>query len=216
MIVKFARQCFRKLKLSARHFISKTIISSKGVAVGPRFLVGRNTQIKVLDGSEFRIGSDVYIGCETSICVFRGGKLVIEDSVVINRGCLIECRGHLIIGRDSLLNMGVIIYCNGEMTIGASTLLAPYVFLMDHDHKIDRIDIPIKAQGSTDPKPITIRDGAWLGTKVTVTKGVTIGEGAIIGANAVVTKDMPPYAVAVGIPAQVIRYRASLTDVNDG
>ncbi|MBN2509695.1 MAG: hypothetical protein JXB03_05435 [Spirochaetales bacterium] len=47
----------------------------------------------------------------------------------------------------------------------------------------------------------------WIGHGATVMAGVSIGTGAVIGAGAVVTKDIPPYAVAVGVPAKVLRYR---------
>ncbi len=52
-----------------------------------------------------------------------------------------------------------------------------------------------------------INSDVWLAANVTVLQGVEIGVGAIIGANAVVTKNIPPYAIAVGIPAKVVSYR---------
>lgn len=52
-----------------------------------------------------------------------------------------------------------------------------------------------------------IGNDVWLGANVVVMQGVKIGDGAVVGANAVVTKDIPPYAIAVGIPAKVVRYR---------
>ncbi|WP_338432863.1 hypothetical protein [Limosilactobacillus fermentum] len=54
-------------------------------------------------------------------------------------------------------------------------------------------------------KPIHIEKGAWLGARVSVLPGVTIGQGTIVGTKSVVTKDIPPYTVAVGNPARVIR-----------
>ena len=52
---------------------------------------------------------------------------------------------------------------------------------------------------------IIIEQDCWIGANVTVMPNVTIGESSVIGAGAVVTKDVPPYSVAVGIPAKVIR-----------
>ena len=56
-------------------------------------------------------------------------------------------------------------------------------------------------------KPIAIGNDVFIGANVTILDGVTIGNGAVIGAGAVVSKDIPPYAIAVGCPIQVIKYR---------
>ncbi|HAE25123.1 MAG TPA: chloramphenicol acetyltransferase [Prevotellaceae bacterium] len=56
-------------------------------------------------------------------------------------------------------------------------------------------------------KRIIIGNDVFIGMNVTVLDGVTIGDGAIIGAGAVVSKDIPPYAIAVGCPIRIIRYR---------
>lgn len=56
-------------------------------------------------------------------------------------------------------------------------------------------------------KPVTIGNDVFIGANVTVLDGVTIGNGAIIGAGAVVSKDIPPYAIAVGCPIEIKRYR---------
>jgi serine acetyltransferase len=56
-------------------------------------------------------------------------------------------------------------------------------------------------------KPIVIGNDVFIGANVTILDGVTIGDGAVIGAGAVVSKDIPPYAVAVGCPIRVVRYR---------
>ncbi|OIP85082.1 MAG: chloramphenicol acetyltransferase [Porphyromonadaceae bacterium CG2_30_38_12] len=56
-------------------------------------------------------------------------------------------------------------------------------------------------------KPITIGNDVFIGANVTILDGVTIGDGAVIGAGAVVSKDIPPYAIAVGCPIRIVRYR---------
>ncbi len=56
-------------------------------------------------------------------------------------------------------------------------------------------------------KPISIGNDVFIGANVTILDGVTIGDGAVIGAGAVVSKDIPPYAIAVGCPIRIVRYR---------
>lgn len=58
-------------------------------------------------------------------------------------------------------------------------------------------------------KRVKVGNDVWIGVRTMVMGGVTIGDGAVIGAGSIVTKDVPPYAVVVGVPAKVIRYRFS-------
>lgn len=58
-------------------------------------------------------------------------------------------------------------------------------------------------------KMVTVGHDVWIGAAAMVMGGLSIGHGAVIGAGSVVTKDVPPYAVCVGVPAKVIRYRFS-------
>lgn len=61
---------------------------------------------------------------------------------------------------------------------------------------------------------ITIGNDVFIGANVTILDGVSIGDGAVIGAGAVVSKDIPPYAIAVGCPIRIIRYRMKDEDIN--
>jgi acetyltransferase-like isoleucine patch superfamily enzyme len=114
--------------------------------------------------------------------------------------------GTLTLGDKSNLAREVSINCYLDVEIGDSALIADNVFISDFDHRFDDLEKPIKDQGITKSRVRIGRD-VWLGTKVTVCRGVVIGEGTVVGANAVVTRDLPPYSVAVGIPARVIRAR---------
>ena len=64
-----------------------------------------------------------------------------------------------------------------------------------------------KENKAEESKQTSIGNDVFIGANVTVLDGVAIGDGAVIGAGVVVTKDIPPYAVAVGVPAKVVKYR---------
>lgn len=66
-----------------------------------------------------------------------------------------------------------------------------------------------------DRKKIIIGNDVFIGANVTVLDGITIGDGAVIGAGTVVSKDIPPYAVAVGSPIQIIKYRFDELTIQD-
>ena len=95
--------------------------------------------------------------------------------------------------------------------IGENVLIAGRVYISDHNHEFRSIDKPILEQGIELGGKVVIEDNAWLGEGCVVLPGVTIGKGAVIGSNAVVTKNVPPFSVAVGIPARVIRQYSQQT-----
>jgi acetyltransferase-like isoleucine patch superfamily enzyme len=71
--------------------------------------------------------------------------------------------------------------------------------------------MPIQTQGHV-AKSIEIGDDVWIGANVVVLGGVRIGRGAVIGAGAVVTRDIPEFAIAVGVPARPVGSRLSASD----
>jgi acetyltransferase-like isoleucine patch superfamily enzyme len=93
-------------------------------------------------------------------------------------------------------------------------LLANDVQLVCGNHTFARRDIPIRSQPTVE-RPIVIGDDVWLGASAIVLGGVTVGNGSVVAAGAVVTRDLPPYSIARGVPAEIVGVRgeeAALTE----
>lgn len=106
-------------------------------------------------------------------------------------------------------NSGVGIRCemNGPVIIGDNVMMGPEVIAYTTRHRHDRTDITMIEQGMDQPLPVKIGNDVWIGRRVMFMPGVTIGDGCVIGAGAVVTKDIPPYSIAAGVPAVVVKRR---------
>jgi acetyltransferase-like isoleucine patch superfamily enzyme len=124
--------------------------------------------------------------------------------------------GRVLIGKFVLIN-GAWIICDATIEIGDFALIAWNVVLMDtyrlpvdpcarrHElRKVSRRRVRV-CDSTGDARPIKIGANTWIGFDACVLPGVTIGEGAIVGARSVVTEDVPPYTIAAGNPARVVR-----------
>jgi acetyltransferase-like isoleucine patch superfamily enzyme len=138
-------------------------------------------------------------------------RLILGRWVHLGVNTALRCHeGTMSLGDKSVLARDISINCYLDVEIGDSALFADNVYISDFDHKFADLTMPIKDQGIAKSR-VRIERNVWLGTKVTVCRGVVIGEGSVVGANAVVTRDLPPYSVAVGAPARVVKDRRNLT-----
>ena len=100
-------------------------------------------------------------------------------------------------------------------TIGRYVSIGPNVYIAPGQHPTDCVSTSsafydkIRDKVSAINGSVEIGHDVWIGCNVTIQNNVKIGTGAVIGSGAVVTKDIPPYAIAVGVPAKVIKYRFS-------
>lgn len=166
--------------------------------------------------ARFEYPANIFLGPDT--CITRGAILrantgcengirVGERSHVGEFSIITANRGYVRMANDSWIGSHCELQGNGGIDIGENVMIGSHCVLNTVAHNSGRTDLPMRAQGlSCDP--IVIEDDVWLGTGVTVLKGVRIGRGSIIGAGAVVTRDIPPYSVAVGIPAAVTGSRS--------
>ncbi len=126
-----------------------------------------------------------------------GVNSVIEDYCTINNGV-----GNVLIGNNTLIGIGNVII--GPVTIGNNVILAQNIVASGLNHEYKDPAIPIRLQDVT-TLTIVIEDDCWIAANAVITAGVTIGKHSVIAAGAVVTKDIPPFSVAVGNPARVIK-----------
>jgi acetyltransferase-like isoleucine patch superfamily enzyme len=134
------------------------------------------------------------------------------------RGCRIEAeyildtaKPQIKIGNNVQINDYVHITAAQQVLIEDNVLIASKVYISDCSHgsygKNNIHDSPLTAPKDREiyNNPVIIKKNVWIGDNVCILPGVTIGEGAIIGANAVVNKNIPPYCIAVGIPAKIVK-----------
>ena len=135
------------------------------------------------------------------------GRLEIGAGTLLEPGVWITAPGdaRVRIGRGCFLNLGVMVAAMELVEIGDHCMLANGCFVSDASHRFDDPALPVTWQGFTTKGPTRIGANCWLGANVVVTTGVTIGERCVVGANSVVTSDLPPFSVAAGAPARVLR-----------
>ncbi len=165
------------------------------------------------------------------------GRVRVGDNVTLDEGCVLDAKGsgpqagvHLgndvLIGRHSILSgtdasielgdfvsMGPNCYLRtgSFIRIGSNVSIGPYAALIAGEHAFEDLDRPILKQARLS-RGITVENGAWLGARCTVLDGVTVGSDAIVGAGSVVREDVPPRAIAAGVPARVVRFRGDAGD----
>jgi acetyltransferase-like isoleucine patch superfamily enzyme len=137
----------------------------------------------------------------------REGRLEVGANTVLEPGVWLTAPGaaRIRIGSGTFLNLGVMVASLELVEIGDHCMFANGCFISDAAHRFDDPVKPVPWQGFTTKGPTRIGANVWCGVNVVVTSGVTIGERSVIGANSVVTTDLPPYSIAAGAPARVLR-----------
>lgn len=93
----------------------------------------------------------------------------------------------------------------GRIIIKDDVMIGSGVHMYVANHRYDLKDKNIIQQGHQLAKDICIEEGAWIGANAIILPGVTVGKNSVIGAGSVVTHDIPPFSIAVGSPARVIK-----------
>lgn len=162
--------------------------------------IGKNSQIgqnfSIINPDGISIGDNFSGGCDIALWSWNAVniksddcKLIIKNNVSITDRCIISAANRIEIGNGCLL--------------GRDT------FITDNSHgkniTLEELDISPHERDIYSKGTVIIGDNVWTGKNVCIMPNVKIGNGAIIGANSVVTHNIPPYSVAVGSPAKVIK-----------
>ena len=170
----------------ARGSISKTLIGLRAgqcLRIGPRVLLRGVKGIEL--GSGVTLTDDVWLNVLVELGAASAPGLRIGDNVGL--------------GRRTTVSVAM------SVSIGDYSITAPNVLITDHNHAHHLADVPIRLQGITEPKPVVIGSGCWLGANAVVLPGSIIGHSSVVGANAVVRGTYPPHSLLVGNPARDVR-----------
>ena len=165
-----------------RRMIRRMLKKKKRMAVRK----GKDVLMKsaVLEGDGQLIAGDQCTIMDSKVICYAPCCVRLGNNVSIRHNCIIDC------------------YAAGMIELGNDVIFGPNVYITNHNHGIKKDEL-IRKQAYT-AKNTTVGNDVWVGANVSILAGVRIGDGAVIGAGAVVTKDVPPFAVAGGVPAKVI------------
>lgn len=154
------------------------------------FIIGKRGRINTISG--ISIGSGTELGYDSRIIMIKnyaGGAYKPECNI----------------GKNVSIANRFTVICASKVKIEDDNLIASDVCITSHNHGINPEDEDSYALEPLTEAPVTIKNGCWIGEKVVILPGVTIGERCIIGAGSIVTRSIPPYSMAVGNPARVIK-----------
>lgn len=185
----------------------------RGLAFRAKNLFFVGSAVELRNRKFIHFGRGVTLGNHVLIDGLSHKGVVIGDGVNIGAYTVIEATGVISnlgqgcqIGANSGIGAFSFIGAAGGVSIGSNVIMGQYVSFHSENHLFDQINQPIRMQAVT-RQGIVVEDDCWIGAKVTFLDGCYIGRGSVIAAGAVVRGRIPPYSVAAGVPARVIRSR---------
>lgn len=147
-----------------------------------------------------------FFGDYARVMAYRKVMKRLGRNSYLSDGVVVLYPENIEIGDDVSVNQLCVIHGMGGVRIGSKSRIGYGVKLLSFNHEFAERGMPIMNQGY-DKGMIDIGEDVWIGANSIVLKGVKIGRGSVIGACSLVNKDVPPYSVAIGIPARVMKKR---------
>ena len=221
---KFFTEAFEKMDDEARESFYKTVFlnddseyaakvrmdyyKTKLKHMGEDVQIGKG--VKFVNPEYISLGDNVRI-CDDVTLIARGeGGITLGNGVWLNERVYLDTEsadtGYIKIEDKVYIGTGTTLFGHKGLEIGDNVLLAQNITLTPYSHIFDDPERNIINQGGHSEK-VTIGRDSYIGMGVDIMYSGNIGEGSVVGAGSVVVKSIPPYSVAVGNPAKVIKKR---------
>ena len=176
---------YQRQIVALRHFIlsiQRNAILSEGVVLHPRFYYPRGVYLNFAYGTEIkrdvRIGRDNEVSGLSTFAIGQGSQILSD--------CHIDC--------------------SADITIGSGTHIGRACSIYTHTHQTDSRETPV-LEAPVKIAPVTIGSDVMIYSDVVILPGITIGDGAVVAVRSVVTRDVEPYAIVAGVPADKVGER---------
>jgi acetyltransferase-like isoleucine patch superfamily enzyme len=161
----------------------------------PKTYISSRTHINFDNIGQLQIGENTDISDFTTLVAMNDPLNNVQNSSLI-------IGSNTYIGEYNNIRAG-----GGMIQIGDFCSISQHISIIASNHKFKKEELIRNQPWDLENNFVVIKDDVWIGANSIILPGVTIGKGAIIGAGSVVNKDIPDFAIAVGNPVRVIRYR---------
>ena len=220
---QFFTEAFKNLSVEEKESFYRTVILSdpaeyagdlrvkyyaeKMKKMGEGVKIGAN--VKIVNPQYISLGDNVVINDNVTLIARGEGGITIDDGASLQDRVYLDTErqdGYIHVGKKVYIGTGTTMFGHAGLEIGDHTLLAQNITVTPYSHIFDDPEATIISQGGCVEK-VTIGRDCYLGMGVCVMYSGSIGDGSVVGAHSTVIKAIPPYSVAVGTPARVIKKR---------
>lgn len=181
---------------------------TKFKSMGENVYIGKG--VTIVNPEFITVGNNVEIKNDVTLIARGEGGITLSDGVRLQERVYLDTErvndGYITIGKGVYIGTGTTLFGHKGLEIGDDCLLAQNITLTPYSHIFDDPNSIIYSQGGHCEK-VTIGKDVYIGMRAAVMYSGNIGDGSVIGAGSVVVKPIPPYSVAVGCPAKVIKER---------